>query len=74
MYSPLDTELDRLSDELARLTKETAELTRNYPLADAYDMQSGKPRPGAPENERIARERFARMREVVALINAHQGN
>ncbi len=74
MITQLDAKLDALADELARLSKETAELTRNYSIEDAYAMQSGEVRRGAAANERMAREKFARMREIEAVLNTHHGN
>ncbi|OGZ14570.1 MAG: hypothetical protein A2948_05695 [Candidatus Lloydbacteria bacterium RIFCSPLOWO2_01_FULL_54_18] len=74
MTTRLDAELDALAEELARLNKETGDLTRNYSIEAAYAMQSGKPRAGAAANERMAREKFARMKEIEAIINTHHGN
>ena len=74
MGSRLDHELDQLADELARLTLETTALTRNFSIEDAFAMQSGEPRSGAAANERMVREKFARMRKIEAVINTHHGN
>ena len=74
MATRLDRELDALAEELAQLNKETTELTRNYSIKDAYAMQSGEPRLGAAANERMAREKFARIREIESVINTHHGN
>ena len=57
---------------LAKLKKETDELTRNYPIDEALAMEDGKPRRGATWNERLAREKFARMREISALLKGHE--
>ena len=74
MATRTDLELDRLAKELVELQRETRDLTRNYSIEDAYAMQNGVPRDGSSANERIAREKFARMREIEAVINIHHGN
>lgn len=70
----LDEVLDELSTEFARLNKEVADLTRNFSFEQVSAMESGAPREGVAANERMAREKFARMREIEAILNTHHGN
>lgn len=74
MTTRVDAELDKLAAELTLLNKETTGRVRNYPLDEAFDMESGKPREGANHHERTTREKFARMREIESILNTHHGN
>ncbi|OGZ12832.1 MAG: hypothetical protein A2942_02975 [Candidatus Lloydbacteria bacterium RIFCSPLOWO2_01_FULL_50_20] len=74
LETPLDDELDRLSDELLKLKTETNNLVRNYHPDEVAAMQSGLPRKGAAANEQMARTKFVRMREIEAILNMHHGN
>ena len=74
MATRLDEELDTLAAELALLDKETTERVRNYSADEAFAMKNGKPRNGAGHHERTTREKFARMREIEAMLNTHHGN
>lgn len=74
MTTSIDAELDKLAAELTVLNKETAERVRNYPVDEAFAMESGEPREGAGHLERTTRKKFARMREIESILNAHHGN
>lgn len=58
-----------LKAELAQLEIKTGELTRNYSIEAWNAMQGGEPREGAAGNERMAREKFARMRKIEMILN-----
>ena len=73
MGSQMDYTLDQLADELQRLKRETDKLTQSFRNEEILSMESGEPNEMASEDEVTARKKFARMREVEALLNIHHG-
>lgn len=58
-----------LHAELVRLETEATDRCRNYSIDEQVAMQSGAPREGAATNERMAREKFARINEINLILN-----
>jgi hypothetical protein len=67
-----DYDLSALRSEFTALEKEVEALTRDYPIEAVADMRGGKPRPGATPGEAMARERFARMNEIILVLRVNE--
>lgn len=59
---------EKLNAELVQLEIETGNLVRNYPLDEAFAMQSGVPRKGASPVECMARKKFARINDIKLIL------
>ena len=59
---------DELRAELERLLREAWEHVRNYPRSEQIAAQDGTQRTSAAPNERMAREKFARAKELRGVL------
>lgn len=60
---------DAVEKELTALSVEVAHMTRNFSIAEAEAMKSGKPRDGAGVLEKAIRAKYRRINE---LSKAHK--
>ncbi|MDO8623987.1 MAG: hypothetical protein Q7R54_01400 [bacterium] len=71
-WTRLDEKLYRATVALVQMKQLQHEidlLTQGFRNEEIIEMQSGKPRIGAEENEVKARQKFKRMREIGKLLN-----
>ncbi|MDO8623986.1 MAG: hypothetical protein Q7R54_01395 [bacterium] len=61
-------DLAALKRELAQLEIEADDCSRNYSNEERVAMRDGKARRGAAPNERMAREKFARINEITLIL------